>query len=369
MFGNFYPGRRVLVTGHTGFKGGWLAIWLKKLGAAVHGASLPAPTHPNLHEVIREYAFDGEATCDVRDLVGLQKAVARAVPDLVFHLAAQPLVRQAYSEPIETLTTNTIGTANLLEAVRRLQLPCAIVVVTTDKCYENRGWDYAYRENDPLGGHDVYSASKASAELVVESWRKSFFQVDSHLGNVASARAGNVIGGGDYGVDRLVPDCIRALLDRQTLVVRHPDATRPWQHVLDCLSGYLWLGARLAQAPKNTPLASAFNFGPASQANRPVSEVVEELFRIWPGQWQPAPTANAPHEATKLNLAIDKAVAQLDWAPVWEFPEAIRQTADWYRERHVARQPDMVGFSLAQIDSYVAAARQKSVAWAIRREG
>jgi CDP-glucose 4,6-dehydratase len=368
MFGDFYPGRRILVTGHTGFKGGWLAVWLKKLGAVVHGLSLPAPTDPNLHEIIRGYAFDRETAGDVRDLPRLQQAIAEAAPDLIFHLAAQPLVRQAYSMPLEALTTNTVGTAHLLEAVRRLQLPCAIVVVTTDKCYENRGGDAPYREEDPLGGHDVYSASKAAAELVVASWRRSFFEVDPRLGNVASARAGNVIGGGDYSADRLVPDCIRALLNQQPIVVRNPDATRPWQHVLDCLSGYLLLGARLARAEKHTPLASAFNFGPGSQTNRPVSLVVEELLRVWPGGWQPAPDANAPHEAAKLSLAIDKAMAQLDWRPVWEFREAVRHTADWYRERHVARQNDMVAFSLEQIDAYAAAARAKAVAWAAGRD-
>ena len=364
MFNDFYNGRRVVITGHTGFKGGWLALWLKKMSASVHGIGLPAPTNPNLHELIRAFAFDSETTCDIRDLAALEGALARTGPDLIFHLAAQPLVRLSYAEPLETLTTNTLGTANLLEAVRRLRLPSTLLVITTDKCYENRGWDHAYRENDPLGGHDVYSASKAAAELVVASWRRSFFEPDPKLGNVASARAGNVIGGGDYGLDRLVPDCIRALVDQKVIALRNPGATRPWQHVLDCLSGYLLLGARLAQAGKNAPLADAFNFGPGSQANRPVAEVVTELLRVWPGKWEHTPPPQAPHEAARLNLAIDKAVAQLGWRPVWEFQEAVHRTAEWYRERHVARQKDMAAYSLLQLDGYLESARRHSLAWA-----
>jgi len=354
-----------LITGHTGFKGGWLALWLKHLGASVHGISLPPPTNPNLYEVIREFAFEGETICDIRDLATTQAAIAQATPEVIFHLAAQPLVRQSYTEPLETLTTNTLGTAHVLEAVRRLGLPCAIVVVTTDKCYENRDDDRACRESDPLGGHDLYSTSKAATELVVEGWRRSFFEADARLGSVASVRAGNVIGGGDYGQDRLVPDCVRALLAGRPIEIRNPAATRPWQHVFDCLSGYLLLGARLTQAQRNSPLASAFNFGPGAQINPPVSAVVEEVLRLWPGQWQPVTTVN-PHEARSLNLAIDKAKALLGWTPVWGFREAVRETVSWYRERHVAGRRDMVKFSLAQIESYVAAARANSVAWGSR---
>ena len=369
MFGGYYRGRRVLITGHTGFKGGWLALWLKHLGANVHGLSLPPPTNPNLHEVIRDFAFDGETICDVRDLAATQAAIAQAAPEVLFHLAAQPLVRQSYTEPLETLETNTLGTAHVLEAVRRLRLPCAVVVVTTDKCYENHGGDLAYQEHDPLGGHDLYSTSKAAAELVVEGWRRSFFRAEPSLGGVASARAGNVIGGGDYGQDRLVPDCVRALLAGRPIEVRNPSATRPWQHAFDCLSGYLLLGARLAQAERNSPLASAFNFGPGAQVNPQVSAVVEEVLRLWPGQWHPTTTAHAPHEAASLNLAIEKARALLGWAPVWGFSETIRATVSWYRERHLAGQRDMVGFSLAQLESYVAAARTNSAAWASDQPG
>jgi CDP-glucose 4,6-dehydratase len=364
MFGGFYHGRRVLITGHTGFKGGWLALWLKHLGALVHGVSLPPPTNPNLHETLHRFAFDGETICDIRDLAATQTAIAQAAPDLLFHLAAQPLVRRSYTEPLETLTTNTLGTAHVLEAVRRLRLPCAVVVITTDKCYENRGAGRAYQEDDPLGGHDLYSTSKAAAELVVAGWRRSFFSIDEGLGPVASARAGNVLGGGDYGVDRLVPDCMRALLAGRPIEIRNPTATRPWQHVLDCLSGYLTLGAQLAQAGRQSPLASAFNFGPGAVVNPPVATLVEEILRHWPGRWQPATAADAPHEAQTLSLAIDKAHSLLGWTPVWGLTETVQATVTWYRERHGVGRPDMVGFSVAQIESYAAAARAKAAAWA-----
>jgi CDP-glucose 4,6-dehydratase len=365
MFGGFYQGRHVLITGHTGFKGGWLSLWLKHLGAVAHGVSLPPPTNPNLHETIRTFAFDRETVCDLRDFDATRAAVAKAAPELIFHLAAQPLVRQSYTEPLETLTTNTLGTAHVLEAVRRQRLPCAVVVITTDKCYENRGAGRAYAEGDPLGGHDLYSTSKAAAELVVDGWRRSFFAVDERLGPVASARAGNVIGGGDYGMDRLVPDCVRALLAGRPVELRNPSATRPWQHVLDCLSGYLALGAQLAQGGRDSPLASAFNFGPGAVVNPPVSALVEQILRRWPGRWQSATVAGAPHEAQTLNLAIDKARSLLGWAPIWSFHEALDETISWYRERHMAGRQDMVEFSLAQIRSYAAAARTRSIAWAI----
>jgi len=274
MFGDFYTGKQVLVTGHTGFKGGWLSLWLGSLGAKVSGYGLPAPTHPNFHELIQDGVFSREFIGDVRDLSCLRSAVERIRPEVVFHLAAQPLVRLSYREPLETLSSNVMGTANLLEAVRQTECAAAVVIVTSDKCYENRQWVHGYRENDAMGGHDVYSMSKGAAELVVQSWRRSFFAPNAKLGNVATARGGNVIGGGDYAPDRLVPDCIRALLGRQSIAIRNPSATRPWQHVLDCLSGYLWLGSQLARQEKNSPIADAFNFGPGVQAGMTVVELV-----------------------------------------------------------------------------------------------
>ena len=363
MFGDFYTGKQVLVTGHTGFKGGWLSLWLGSLGAKVSGYGLPAPTHPNFHELIQDGVFSREFIGDVRDLSCLRSAVERIRPEVVFHLAAQPLVRLSYREPLETLSSNVMGTANLLEAVRQTECAAAVVIVTSDKCYENRQWVHGYRENDAMGGHDVYSMSKGAAELVVQSWRRSFFAPNAKLGNVATARGGNVIGGGDYAPDRLVPDCIRALLGRQSIAIRNPSATRPWQHVLDCLSGYLWLGSQLARQEKNSPIADAFNFGPGVQAGMTVVELVEILLKHWPGDYHLAVDANAPHEAGQLNLAIDKAAHELGWHPTWGVELALKNTAQWYGRRHLDEDQEMARFSLAQISQFAEDARSKNILW------
>jgi CDP-glucose 4,6-dehydratase len=365
MFQGFYDGKKVFVTGHTGFKGAWLTLWLKELGAEVHGYSWPAPTTPSLHELLAGKACARETIDDIRNLAALKQAVQTCQPDILFHLAAQPIVRRSYADPMETFTINGTGTANVLEAVRQLELSCAIVAVTSDKCYENQGWDFGYRESDPMGGHDVYSMSKGVSELVVQSWRRSFFEVNPKLGQVATARAGNVIGGGDYAEDRLVPDCIRSLMHAQPVGIRNPAATRPWQHVLDCLSGYLWLGARLGAAAKPSPLAGAFNFGPGLQANVPVSKVVEEALKWWPGTWQNTSETAAPKEAKLLNLSIDKAARQLGWFPTWELEQAVEYTVRWYHERHVAKNSDMAGYSHAQIRQFCQAAQSKRQAWAV----
>jgi CDP-glucose 4,6-dehydratase len=363
-FNNFYAGKRALVTGHTGFKGGWLSLWLTRLGAKVGGISLETPTNPNFYETIRPGVFGWELECDVCDLKALNAAIKQWKPDIIFHMAAQSLVRRSYANPVETFETNALGTAHLLEAVRSNKLPCPVVVITTDKCYENRGEENGYRETDPLGGHDVYSMSKAAAELIVQSWRKSFFQPNPKLGNIASVRAGNVIGGGDYAEDRIVPDCIRALQAGRPIPVRNPSATRPWQHVLDCLSGYLWLGACLSGAEKQTLLASAFNFGPGANSNLPVRKLVDEILKIWPGRWEQTGQTDAPHEAGKLNLDITKAAELLHWFPIWSFAEAIQKTVVWYHERHVKNNPGMMDFSLAQIDAFTTAAAARQIRWA-----
>lgn len=363
-FDQFYRRRRVLITGHTGFKGGWLSLWLKHLGAEVWGYGHGAPTSPGFHEILPIDTFQGEIAGDVRDPESLRAAVDRARPEIVFHLAAQPLVRRSYSEPHSTLATNVMGTANLLEAIRIAGCPAHVVVVTTDKCYENVGRTDGYVESDSLGGHDVYSASKAAAELVVQAWRRSFFEPNSALGNVASARGGNVIGGGDYAEDRLVPDAVRALLGGHAIPVRNPSSTRPWQHVLDCLSGYLCLGARLAGSGKHSPVASAFNFGPDPSANRPVRELVEGILEGWPGTWRNLAPPDAPHEAAKLNLSIKKASDKLGWQPAWDFEDTVQQTIAWYRARHVEQISDLAAFSVGQIERFTAAARERGIAWA-----
>jgi len=363
MFLGFYQNKRVLVTGHTGFKGGWLSLWLKILGADVQGISLPPPTNPNFHEVIKTYAFKRDMVCDIRDLEKLLAAVRIGQPDIIFHMAAQPIVRRSYFEPLETFNINAVGTANLLESVRMAELPCPVIVITSDKCYENREQNYAYTETDPLGGHDVYSMSKAATELVAQSWNKSFFAPNSKLGPVATVRAGNVIGGGDYAADRIVPDCIRALSASQPISVRNPAAIRPWQHVLECLSGYLWLGARLAHEGKKSPLVSAFNFGPDASSQQPVRTLVEAVLREWPGEWNDSSDPNQPHEAKLLTLSIKKAADMLDWHPVWNFPETVTRTVSWYRARHELKHADMLDLSKSLISDYVAAAQKKNAPW------
>ncbi|MBI5801715.1 MAG: CDP-glucose 4,6-dehydratase [Verrucomicrobia bacterium] len=364
MFGGYYQGKRVLVTGHTGFKGAWLSLWLRQLGAQVCGLALPPENAPNLHELIQPGTFAAASIVDIRDADAVAEVVRAAKPDFVFHLAAQALVRRSYAAPVETMQTNVLGTVHMLEAVRQLRRPVPMLVVTTDKCYENHGWDHGYRETDALGGHDVYAASKAACEIVVGAWQRSFFQPDAKLGNVATARAGNVIGGGDFATDRIVPDCVRALASKAPIRVRNPHATRPWQHVLDCLSGYLWLGACLATAPKNSPLAGAFNFGPALQANRTVGVLVEELLRHWPGQWLEASDPKAPHEAGRLHLAIDKSAAQLGWQPTWDFADTVKHTALWYRRFAACGGRGSRAFTVKQIADFSRAAKTQGQAWA-----
>ncbi len=358
MFDRFYSGKRVLVTGHTGFKGSWLSLWLKRLGATVAGYATPAPTNPNIYSLFREQVFAEEFIADVRDVTQLQHALQTSKPDIIFHLAAQPLVRLSYEQPVETFTTNAVGTMNLLEAVRTLKLPSALVLITTDKCYENREWSFSYRENDSLGGHDPYSASKAVAEIIINSWRESYFKTSPGLGPVASARAGNVIGGGDYARDRIVPDAIRALLSENDLVVRNPGATRPWQHVLDSVHGYLLLGQKLATHGAKSEFASAFNFGPGPDGNFPVRDIVDHIFKIMPGKWSSPQQTDQPHEASKLNLAIDKAAAVLGWRPTWGFGEALNQTVAWYNERHFRKNKDMLSFSFSQIEEFETAVKR-----------
>ena len=345
-----YEGKVVLVTGHTGFKGSWLSEWLVMLGARVVGISLPPSTEPSLFEQLQLARRVEHHVQDVRDLDGVVGIIEAVSPDYMFHLAAQPLVRLSYSEPVETFDTNVMGTTHVLQALARMRdqyeidgRACAAVFVTTDKCYANQEWAYAYRENDALGGHDPYSASKAAAEIAIASFRQSFFggsrNGPSRIG-VSSARAGNVIGGGDWALDRIIPDCVRALQIGQTLEVRNPGATRPWQHVLESLSGYLTLAARMRSALESrdatavAQLGSAFNFGSAVTSNHAVQRVVQEFFSHWPGDWRAAKRGSDPHEADRLNLAWDKAFHLLGWRPSWGFEETIERTARWYRAQH-----------------------------------
>ncbi|MBN8218032.1 MAG: CDP-glucose 4,6-dehydratase [Spirochaetes bacterium] len=363
-FDGFYRGRRVLVTGHTGFKGSWLSLWLESLGARVSGFALAPPTNPSHFDALGLAGRMDDRRGDVRDAALLAKIVAEVKPEVVFHLAAQPLVRLSYEQPVETMASNVMGTAHLLEAVRGLRSPCVCQIITTDKCYENREWIYAYRENDALGGYDPYSASKAGAELMTASWRQSFFHPDrlaEHGVSVASVRAGNVIGGGDWALDRIVPDCVRALMAGKTIPVRNPEAIRPWQHVLEPLSGYLWLAAR--QATRAPEFADSFNFGPQAGDALPVREVARLVVESWgEGRWE-ATGVGGPHEARFLKLDTAKAQALLGWRPVYGAAQAIAHTVAWYRAS-AAGKMDASPFGLRQIHDFVEQARAMKLAWA-----
>jgi CDP-glucose 4,6-dehydratase len=328
---SFWKGRRVLITGHTGFKGSWLALWLLDLGAQVTGLALSPESEPSLFAQLGLDRRIDHRVGDIRDAGLLKDLVLETRPEVVLHLAAQPLVRLSYQEPATTWATNVMGTIHLLEALRLLDQPCSAVLITTDKVYRNNEWLYGYRENDPLGGHDPYSSSKAAAEIAIASWRSSFCGTLPHQTphlRVASARAGNVIGGGDWALDRIVPDAMRALSRGEAIGVRNPKATRPWQHVLEPLGGYLCLAEALSDSVER---ASAFNFGPLLEANRPVRELVEEALRHWAGCWEDHSDPQAPHEAILLNLVIDRAHHELGWAPRWDFVTTVERTVNWYR--------------------------------------
>ena len=369
MFNQAYHGKRVLVTGHTGFKGAWLAEWLLGLGAKVSGLALPPATEPALFDQLGLAGRLDHRIGDIRDQATVHAVVAETQPDYVFHLAAQALVRLSYEQPVETYATNVMGTAHVLEALRLAKKPCTVIAITTDKCYENREWVHSYREEDPMGGYDPYSSSKGAAELVINAYRRSFFSAGASGPDIrlASVRAGNVIGGGDWAADRIVPDCIRALQRGEAIPVRNKVATRPWQHVLEPLSGYLWLGAQLGQDSRATasPLASAFNFGPALTSNRTVAALVQEVLKHWPGQWVDRSDPHAVHEAKLLNLATDKAFHFLQWQPVWNFEQTIAQTVSWYRCQP-ADPLAVPAVTASQIAAFTAAARTLGFPWAGR---
>lgn len=355
LFGNVYRCKRVLVTGHTGFKGSWLSLWLNELGAQVSGISLQPEAQPNHWDLLNLGIDDRQH--DIRDFGAIKKAVDIIRPDIVFHLAAQSLVRRSYGDPLETWSTNVIGTANVLEACRQQSSVRSIVAITTDKCYQNNEWEWGYRENDRLGGHDPYSASKAGSELVAASYRDAFFhQLNSPL--LATARAGNVIGGGDWSDDRLIPDMIRAIERSQSLEIRSPKATRPWQHVLESLSGYLVLGQQLLNGKAD--FADAWNFGPDPEGNRSVEEVLTKLNVQWPRLAWHICNQDQLHEAKLLYLDSSKARNQLKWQPVWNIDVTLQKTADWYRAWMDGKEI----ISLQQLAEYASDAKKAHVAWA-----
>jgi len=344
----FWHGRRVFLTGHTGFKGGWLALWLQSMGAQVHGYALAPPTTPSLFEAARVAEGMHHTLGDIRDFEHLRAALTRCQPEVVLHLAAQPLVRLSYAQPVETYATNVMGTIHLLEAVRQTASVRAVVNVTTDKCYENREWVWGYREDEPMGGHDPYSSSKACSELVTSAYRRSFMKEAGVA--IATARAGNVIGGGDWAADRLVPDILRAFERREPVVIRNPSATRPWQHVLEPLNGYLMLAEKLyVEGPG---WAEAWNFGPHDHDARPVQWIVEHLTEHWGhgASWKRDDGAH-PHEANHLKLDISKATSRLGWAPRWDLPKALAEVVSW-QKTYLVGQP-IREFTTQQIQQYM----------------
>ncbi len=355
---NFWKSRKVFLTGHTGFKGSWLALWLLSMGADVCGYALDPPTVPNLYRLL---VLDRQLQSihgDIRDLAALESALRDFAPEVVIHLAAQPLVRLSYQSPVETYAVNVLGTVHLLDAIRRTPSVRAVVVVTSDKCYENQEWHWPYREHEPMGGHDPYSSSKGCAELVTAAYRRSFFEPGRHSQHqvaVASARAGNVIGGGDWALDRLVPDIVRAFAAGEPVIIRNPDAVRPWQHVLDPLAGYLELAQRLIT--DGAAFAEAWNFGPTECDARPVRHVVSEMAHLWGdgANWRCTEPEHL-HEANLLRLDSSKARARLGWSPRWTLAETLANTVAWYKAFYCCQ--DVRACSLNQIQSFMQAKLQ-----------
>ena len=361
---NIFRGRKALVTGHTGFKGSWLSLWLHQLGTEVIGLSLDVPTQPSHFEAAGMAGLLSEHRVDLRDGEDICRVMRQTRPDFVFHLAAQALVRRAYADPASTYATNLMGTVNVLEGLRTLKNPCVAVLITSDKCYDNVEWEWGYRETDALGGPDPYSASKGAAELAIRSYVRSYFPGNGPV-RLGVARAGNVIGGGDWAEDRIVPDCVRAWSRGETVPLRNPLATRPWQHVLEPLSGYLNLAMVLH---KRADLhGEPFNFGPAALQEHSVGALTSAMARHWDKvRWEDISDQDGgPYESGLLKLNCDKALHHLGWHAIWDFDATVRETALWYRRYYEDPQRSIVDFSLQQIAAYVAEAQRQGLAWAL----
>lgn len=366
MFKNIYKNKKVIITGNTGFKGAWLSIWLLKLGAKVYGISKDIPTNPSIFEVCKLNNHLQYFKLDIRDKEKLFDVITSISPDYIFHLAAQPIVSESYRNPIDTFTSNIIGTANVLECLRLINKPCKAIIITSDKCYENVEWTWGYRENDRLGGKDPYSASKGAAELIIHSYYESFFKNDSTNVQLVSVRAGNVIGGGDWALNRIVPDAMRSWSKKQSVIIRSPKATRPWQHVLEPLSGYLVAGMKLTEN-KNLS-GESFNFGPNADQNHTVLELLNELAKHWnfsnDFKTIEIQSANQFHEAGLLKLNCDKALHMLNWKPVWNFEETAKYTSQWYFDYYNNYQVD-IEYIENQLNEYLKSAKSKNLEWTI----
>ena len=352
MLDSFYKNKKVLVTGHTGFKGSWLCVWLKLLGADVCGYSLDAPSRVNMFDLVDAGKDILSIKGDIRDPELLSKSVVEFEPDIVFHLAAQPLVRKSYKDPVETYSTNIMGTVNLFEALRQLSNKCAIVNITSDKCYENKEWVWGYRENDPMGGFDPYSSSKGCVELITAAYNQSYFMQDGKHICLASARAGNVIGGGDFGADRLVPDIVQSIVKKARVHIRFPLSVRPWQHVLEPLSGYMVLAKKLVE--EGGKFQGGWNFGPRSECVRPVKYIVDKIDELWSGEvdWK-VDREKHPHEANILKLECAKARHLLNWDPNLDIDDALEWTVEWYRQYPDATKGRMRKITEKQIVAYM----------------
>ena len=362
---NYFKGKTVIVTGHTGFKGSWLSLWLVNLGAKVVGISIDTPSKPSHFKAANIKTHIDDRRLDVRDTESLRKMIKEIQPDFVFHLAAQALVRPSYESPLDTISTNTLGSASVLDALRVLTKPVVAVMITSDKAYDNVEWVWGYRETDRLGGKDPYSASKGMAELAIRTYIESFFnQPDSNV-RVGIARAGNVIGGGDWAVDRIVPDCMQAWSRNETVDIRSPEATRPWQHVLEPLSGYISLALQLSQS--NDMHGEAFNFGPPSRQNHSVRELINEMEKYWDHvRWNDtSKNIKHLHEAGLLKLNCDKALYDLNWMPTLRFEQTVEMTVEWYKEFYENEQNSMLNFTMSQIEQYTQFARDLKMTWAL----
>jgi CDP-glucose 4,6-dehydratase len=363
MFNEIYKNKTILITGHTGFKGSWLSLWLTHIGAKVVGISVDIPSIPSnfiassLEGIITDYRVD------IRDLKAVSSIVSRVQPDFVFHLAAQALVRPSYESPIDTISINAIGTSNILEALKEVKKKVAVVMITSDKSYDNVEWVWGYRETDRLGGRDPYSASKGMAELAIRSYAESFYNDPNSYVRIGVARAGNVVGGGDWAIDRIIPDCMIAWSNSQTVDIRNPCATRPWQHVLEPLSGYLCLAEVLYSS--NDKHGEAYNFGPSSDSNYPVKELIDEMSKYWDKvKWNDVSDSEKHmHEASLLKLNCDKASFDLNWHSVLKFEETVKMTVEWYREYYQNQKKPMHDYTIGQIELYTKNAKLNNIAW------